>query len=771
MSGAVVRSHLAALTFWAVLGAVTLFQGVPARATDWQELGPAPLYAGPYTGRTSAIVASPSDPAKYFVAGATGGVWRTVNGGTSWTPLTDDLPVSSIGALALDPFDENIVYAGSGEANFANHSIYGLGLYKSTDGGDTWDVLAEDTFAGRTFSRIVVSHADSQVLYASIMHAGGFPARNAAKGHPLTDGPVGVFRSDDGGVTWAQLLNGLHNTAASDVWMHPGDADILYAALGDIFGLPENGIYKSVNGGESWTKLGGGLPETNVGRITLAIAPSMPERLYTIITRPSDEFGGGAALNNVFRTDNGGDTWSATNPGSFQSTYGWYLSTAIVHPTNPDMVFVGGLTLLRSINGGGNWSDKTPQHVDMHGLAFDAAGRLLCANDGGVHRSTNDGTSWTARNDGLGVIQFYPGLSAHPTVEEYIVGGTQDNGTNTYSGDGLIWEHELGGDGGYTALAIGVTTQVFGEFQGSGNLYRSTHFGPFNFRGSGIVTSDRNCFVPPIAQDPSDYRKLLYGTHRVYRTTYSGGNWSPISGDLTGGPPAAIRALVIAPSNPDVVYAATNDGRVLVSTNGGYDWDLKLTGVPGWPRVTREIAIDPVDDSTVYLAVSQFGEDQIRKSTDRGDTWTVLDGDLPDLPVNVVAIYRSDGQRVVFLGTDNGVYVASGDETRWSKYGASLPNAPVMDLVVNTPFNRLIAGTLGRGAWQIDLPNLSDPDGDGDMDLLDLGSLQNCFSGSHDSPYFEPPDSQCLDKFDFDLDGDIDSDDLMLFAGRLSGPA
>ena len=742
----------------------------PAHASEWQELGPAPLTPGPYTGRTSAIIASPTDPNRYYVGGATGGVWRTVDGGTTWEPLMDDMPVMSIGALAMDPFDENVIYAGSGEANFANHCIYGLGLYKSTNGGDSWDLLAGETFAGRTFSRIVVSVADSQVLFASIMHAGGFPARNAAKGHPLTNGPVGVFRSSDGGATWTHLSNGLPRSAASDVWMHPTDANILYAAIGDVFGLPENGIYKSTDGGDSWFKLENGLPTTTIGRISLAVAPSMPDRLYAILTNPTDEFGGGASTMGVYRSDNAGASWSSTNVGNFQATYGWYLSTAIVDPLDPDVLIVGGVEALRSINGGTSYGNVTPPHVDMHGWAYDANHRLLSANDGGVHRSVNNGGAWDALNDGLGVIQFYPGLSAS-TTQDRIIGGTQDNGTNVYMTEtGLLWSHRLGGDGGYTSLKHELVTTIFAENQGSGNLYRSINFGAFSYKGSGIDTSDRNCFLPPVTHDPEIWTYAYYGTHRVYRSGNNGESWVAISDDLTGGAPAAIRALVVAPSNRQVLYAGTNDGRFLVSQNGGFDFDLKLTGIPGWPRVTREIAVDPADEATVYLAVSQFGEDQIRRTTDYGDTWEVLDGNLPDIPVNAVAVYRQGDQRAVILGTDRGVYVSIGEETLWSQYGTGLPNAPVMDVVVDLYMNRLIAGTLGRGAWTIELPRLTDVDIDGDFDMDDLRPLQNCFSGPSDAPYFTAPSPGCQEAFDFDRDGDVDLEDLARYIERLTGP-
>ena len=672
-----VRVHRSGGCLGCLLAVVVLFVGGRASGAEWTELGPAPIANGPFAGRITAVVASPTIHEKFYIAAAAGGIWRTENNGSTWTALAQDMPTLVIGALAMDPDNEDILYAGSGEANFANHSYYGLGVYKTVDGGDSWTVLATDTFAGRTFSRILVSHADGDVLFASIMPAGGFPAINAAKGHPLAEGPVGVFRSIDGGVSWTHLTNGLPAEPASDVWLDPIDATVVYAAIGDIFGIPENGIYKSQDGGDSWVKLAGGLPTTDVGRISLAIAPSDPNRIYTIITQVSDEFGGGASLRGVYRSDDAGATWTHKPSANFQATYGWYLSTAIVHPLNPDTVFVGGVTLLRSTTGGNSWTFVTPQHVDMHGLAWDKHFHLLAADDGGLHKSTNNGSSWTALNTGLGTIQIYPGLSLSETNENFILAGMQDNGTNRRIIDSIVWSHSLGGDGGYTAVNPFNPSMLFAEFQGSGNLFRSTDGGAtFNSSGSGISGSDRNCFLPPMTYFPDSSTNLLYGTHRIYRSTNNGSSWTPITGDLTSGAPFAIRAIAIAPSNSQTVYIATNGGRIQVSTDGGFTWDLKLTDVPGWPRVTRELAIDPLDDSVAYLGIGNFGVDKVLRTTDRGDTWTSVTGDLPDVPVICVAVHHVGYRRTVFAGTDAGVYYSINDSGTWTELG-NLPHTPV----------------------------------------------------------------------------------------------
>jgi len=676
---------------------------LPLHAQTWSELGPSPITNVSYAGRVSSLACSPSDPDLYYVAGADGGVWRTRDGGQSWTPITDFMPTTAIGAVALDPSDENIIYAGTGEANYANHSRYGLGLYKSTDGGDTWQHLAENVFAGRTFSKIVIDHQNTQILYAAIARAGGFPALAAAKGHPGATGPVGVFRSTDGGATWTHLTNGIPGVEASDLAIDPVDPRIIYAAIGNIFGHAGNGIYKSTNGGDSWTKLAGGLPTTDVGRIALAIAPSDRTRLYTLIAQEADASGGSAQTRGAWRSDNSGATWTGLSAlPNIQSTYGWYLCVLAVHPANRDLALFGGLTLRRTSNGGASFSNVTPPHVDLHALGWDAAGRLLAGEDGGVHRSPDNGNTWFSLNEGLGTIQFYAGLSTHPTDPGIVIGGAQDNGTNRRDSGGQTWTHIFGGDGGWTQLDRTNPQRIFVEYQGAGNLYFSNNGGDtFDFAGSGIDPGDRNAFLPPFLINPLNPQRMLYGTQRVYRSTNAGQSWSAITGDLSDGG-GAIRALAQSPSDPQIVYAATNDGNIHVSFDEGGTFTQIENDHAGWPRVTREIVVSDFDPLRAHLAGATFGVDQVRRTRDAGLSWIALDGNLPDIPVNVVA----DNAQVagqLFAGTDAGVFITHDDGTTWARYGEGLPNVPVIDLQLDHAHGRIVVGTQGRGAWSAPL--------------------------------------------------------------------
>ena len=676
----------------------------PLSAQEWRELGPAPITTGPYTGRVAAIAPSARNANLWYVGGADGGVWKTSDAGTTWKPIGDFLPTTSVGALAVDPGNDNIVYVGTGEANFAHHSRYGVGIAKSTDGGTTWKIHGATTFGGRCISRLRIDPKQPKTIYASVTHAGGFlPPKTAGRGHPGVNGPLGVFKSTDAGVTWKQLAGGLPTTvSATDLVMDPTKPSTLYAAIGDIFGNAANGIYRSTNGGTSWTKLSRGLPTAGFGRVSLAIAASQPSRLVAIYVTQTSASARDRGTYGVYRSDDGGNNWvRLSRAGNFQASYGWYLSVAQIDPKNPNAIVLGGFSMRRSTDGGATFSTRTPPHVDLHALEFDAAGRLVCGDDGGVHVSSNLGGSWSARNQGLGLVQFYAGMSLHPSQRDTVYGGFQDNGSCVRSASG--WRRVLGGDGGHTGVDPS-GTYAFVEFQGTGRIYRSVNGGSFRWSGSGIASFDRNCFLCPFAISQSNGQRMIYGTQRVYLSTNSGASWSPISGDLTGGSPAAIHGIEIAPSNPQVFYVKTNDGRVVVSEDGGRTWNVRRSGIPGWFRTTRPFAVHPRDPRKVWVGVGWFGTDQVLYSADAGRTWKALDGNLPDIPVHCIRVdARQLEPPVMYAGTDRGVWRSLDHGRSWKQYGTNLPHAAVVDLQIDLRLERIVVATQGRGAWEAPL--------------------------------------------------------------------
>jgi hypothetical protein len=369
--------------------------------------------------------------------------------------------------------------------------------------------------------------------------------------------------------------------------------------------------------------------------------------------------------------------------------------------------------------------------VDNHALAFDSGGRVLVGDDGGLHRSFNLGSSWTGLNVGLGTAQFYPGISLSPTDARVVVGGNQDNGCNIRAADSLSWGNLTGGDGGWTQISQTSPQSLFTESQGTGNLYSSTDGGA-TFASAGAGLGGRNCFLPPYLIDPTNSSRMLYGAERVFLSTDAGATFSALSPDLTAGGSAAIRALDIAPSNPSYVYAATNDGRILSSSDGGATFALRLTGIPGWPRTTREITANPADPRTAYLAVSAFGQAHIRRTTDAGATWQTLDGDLPDLPVNTISADARFVPPVLYAGTDSGLFRSIDDGAHWRYYGAGLPNAQVVDVRIDTPRQRLVIATMGRGIWSAPIAYCyADFDDSGHLDVNDFAAFLNGFAAGN----------------------------------------
>ncbi|MCA9299475.1 MAG: hypothetical protein KDA28_10435, partial [Phycisphaerales bacterium] len=457
-----------------------------------------------------------------------------------------------------------------------------------------------------------------------------------------------------------------------------------------------------------------GLPSGH-GRLSVAVAPSDPDVVVALLTNPCSATGGGASAMGAFRSEDGGQTWASAGSVD-QSSYGWYLSTVGIDPTTPTTVFYGGLEMRRYVNGSG--SNVTPPHVDVHDVDWDASGRLLVACDGGAFRSTDNGNSWTSLNTTLSTIQFYAGISTHPADDEWFISGAQDNGSNRRDTTGTGWTTVVGGDGGWTRVDQTRPSRVFAESQGTGNLYRSVNGGSnFNYVGGDL--SGRNCFLPPYVLDPVDPDVMLYATHRVHRSTDGGTSWSVHSGDLTNGS-GAIRSLAIAPSDRAVVYAATNDGNVQVSFDGGATFAMIRQGHAGWPRVTREIHVDSTDASTMYLAGATFGVDQVLRTRDFGATWTSLDGDLPDVPVNVIATDDRYDPPTIFAGSDSGLWRSIDGGTHWARYGCGMPHAVVVDLAVEADRNRVVVSTQGRGAWLVALRVPTDLNGDRVVDVFDV---------------------------------------------------
>lgn len=674
---------------------------------QWEELGPYAINGvlGTETsGRVSAIACDPLDAARAFVAGTDGGVWRTLDAGASWRFVSSRWPTTAGGALALDPTDPDIIYAGSGEGNYHEQSRYGLGLFKSVDGGDRWQQLGKSTFAGRCFSSIVVDPTDPQIVFAAISPAGGVPfgQRPAARQHPDRDGPFGVFRSTDGGVSWTHLTQGLPTLPCSSLAIHPTNPQVLYAAMALVTGNVQNGVYRTLDGGASWALAPGTLPVGSaVGRITLDVARSDGNRVYVLMAKRANSYGSFSTTLGGWSSADGGGSWTGMAIPELHPYHSGTRDALLgVDPTDANHVFIGGRTLHRSTDGGISFYDVTPGTMGQHALAFDAAGRVLVGSDGGVHRSPTGAGPWTSLNRGLGTALCFSGIAAHPQDEERFLGSTADNAAVRRDSFPLGW-HQLNYYSGWASYDPDDPQRVFLSAIISGNFYRSVDGGvTFTWSGTGIDPTD-SAYLAPFVVDPHDSNRLLYATNRIYRSTNGGLDWTPISPFLSG-PTRVVRCLAQCPSHPDVVWAGMTDGRVYVSVDGGESFTHVLSTSICSYNPTKDIFSHPEDPATAWVTDARFGVTQLQVTHDYGVTWTALDANLPDVPANTVAVIPGVRDRI-FLGTDRGLFFSPNGGGNWRRYGKGLPQAMVVDILLEPERNRIVVTTSGRGIWRAPL--------------------------------------------------------------------
>jgi len=686
----------------AVRQARELNAGARSSSGSWLQSGPTNV-----GGRVTAIAVHPTTPSILWIGAADGGVLKSTNSGTNWTPLTDDFGSLSIGALALNPTDPNVLLAGTGEANASGDSYDGIGILKTTNGGTTWTVSGLEE--SQRIGRIAFDPTNPNRIHVAV--AGSLFKKSASRG---------MYRSTDGGTSWQQTLFVSDSTSAIDVAVHPTDGNIVYAAFWERLRSPENRkvggatsrIWKSTNGGDSWSVLSTGLPTPGptVGRIGLAIAKSLPTTIYAAYADDPGFFAG------LFRSTNSGTSWTRVDDGSdlsdVYSSFGWYFGNVRVSPSNANTVYVVGFDLARSTNGGSSWSFITQdQHVDFHDLAIvpSSPGLFYSGNDGGVFSTTNSGGSWAKKPD-LPITQFYA-ITVDAQLPQRIYGGTQDNSTpRTLTGALDDWDILIGGDG-FTCLVDPTNSNIiYGEFQ-YGGLEKSTNGGAsFVDATSGVGFSDRINWSMPYVMDPANHLRLYLGTHRVYRTTNGAGSWTAISPDLTDGAGGGnlvfgtLTTLAVAPSAPGTVYAGSDDGNVHVTTNDGGSWTEIDAGLPlRW--VTR-VAVDPTNAAIAYVTFSGYKEDDflphVFRTTNFGGSWADISSNLPEAPVNDLVV-DPDNTNHLYIATDVGVFATADLGASWQVFGTDLPIAVIADLELHDASRTLVAGTHGRSSFKISI--------------------------------------------------------------------
>jgi hypothetical protein len=688
--------------------------------TAWTAIAPGALLNGqtpggqPSSGRISALAADPTNPSVLYVGAAGGGVWKTANAGTTWTPLTDGQSTLFMGALAVAPSNPNVLYAGTGEANNSGDSYYGRGVLKSTDGGSTWSLLANSLFNRRTISRVVIDPTNANTVYVAVSDFG----ENGLGGN------TGIWKSTDGGVHWSNTSTALPSIsttdAFSDLVIDPTNPQVLYAAVGTPGGGNANGVYKTVNGGTTWSVAGNFPLGTADSTIRLALAPSAHLTLYAAVTDPVT---GGLAK--MLKSTDGGAHWTtlANTPdyltASSDAGQGDYDSTLAVDPANPNVVYAGGSfdagSMVESTDGGQTWADiyqgadGNGPHADHHAIGFDAAGRLLDGNDGGLWRLDNPtpgSVHWTDLNGNLDTIQDYS-VALDPTDPNRLYGASQDNGTDLYTGaaNGTI---VAGGDGGTVLVDPGNPARLYHTYaREDDDFFERSDDGGTTWaqKTTGINPNDPSNFYVPVVVDPARPGRLLLGTNHVYETTNGGDQWTAIGGPGSPGwtTTATIDSVAVAPTDSKTIYVSAG-GHILVTTDHGAHWAQRdPVASPSSLLNFAQILVDPTNAQTAYAVAANFASDtgggHVWRTTNGGQTWTNITSNLPDLPTWSIAL---DAQAAtLYVGDDSGVYYSRNLGSTWSSLGTGLPHAQVASLALSSNLGILAAGTHGRGVWEI----------------------------------------------------------------------
>ncbi len=716
-------------------------------------------YIGPVGNRVASVAGVPGDPNVYYAGAASGGVWKTTDGGIHWSPIFDDQPVQSIGALAVAPSNPSVVWAGTGEPWIRSHISIGNGVYKSTDAGRTWSHMGLDS-TGR-IGRFAIDPTNPDIVFV------------AAQGYSY--GPQsqrGIFRTTDGGKTWERVLFVDENTGGIDVVMHPTNSRILFAAMwqlemhtwGRESGGPGSGIFMSSDGGTTWTRLrGNGLPTHDVGKIGLAIARSNPNRVYALIeTGDGNPFHGNPSDNGeLWRSDDGGTTWRVASYDRDLACRQPYYTRTVVSTDNPDELYFlcanfsrstdGGASVGRGGRGGGaGAAGFTAAGGDNHDMWIDPtnANRMAVANDGGISISTTRGRTWNRVQ--LPIAQIY-----HVTVDSripyYVYGNKQDGPSyrgpsNSRTGGQIArseWHGVEGGESGWatpdpvdpniiwsTASGSGSRGGIVVRFDERTRTGQNVEVWPYSTGGHPADdVKYRFVWDAPFTISPHDHNRIYTGSQYVHMTTDGGRSWRVISPDLTRNDKSkqkisggltpdnigveygdVVYAIAESRVRPGVIWVGTNDGQVQITQNGGTSWtnvSANVPGMPAWGSV-RHIEPSRYDVASAYMIVDAHQENNrdpwVYKTNDFGKTWKLIVNGIHKTPLSYAHIVREDPVRrgLLYLGLENALYVSFDDGERWQPLQLNLPHAPVYGMVIPDQMNDLVIATYGRGFWILD---------------------------------------------------------------------
>ncbi len=704
---------------------------------SFRSLGPAFM-----SGRIADIVLHPKQRRTWYVAVGSGGVWKTTNAGTTWTPLFDKQASYSIGSLTLDPNNPNTVWVGTGENVSGRHVGYGDGVYRSRDGGQNWEKLGLDK--SERIGMIRVDPRDSNTVFV------------AAQG-PLWSGggERGLYKTTDGGKNWRKVLGeGLGNTplddqytGVSEVHLDPRNPDVMYAVSWQrlrnvavvMDGGPGTGIHKSEDGGETWRELTQGLPKENTGKTGLAISPQNPDVLYATIEVANRKGG-------FWRSEDGGESWNKQSEYLSSGTGPHYYQELFASPHQFDRVYQMDVHLHMTEDGGKNFQrlQHDTKHVDHHAMAFDPTDPdyLLVGNDGGIYESLDLGKTWRFI-DNLPITQFYKVAVDYDTPFYNVYGGTQDNNSQggpsqTDNNVGIRnsdWFVTLFGDGHQSAVDPTNPDIIYAQWQ-QGNLTRfdrrtgeSVYIRP---QPGADEPPDRYNWDAPILISPHDPKTLYFGTQRVWKSDDYGDSWTAISSDLTRDENRTrrpvmgrtwsydsawdlyamsmfntITSLSESPLVEGLVYVGTDDGLIQISEDNGANW-RRVDSLPGVPErfFVNDIKADLHDPDTVYVVVDDHKHGDfspyVLRSTNRGRSWRSIASNLPDRHILWRLVQDHERPELLFLGSEFGVFFTVNSGGRWTKLNGGVPNIPFRDLVIQQRENDLVGATFGRSFYVLD---------------------------------------------------------------------
>ncbi len=688
-------------------------------------------HVGPGGNRTIAAAGIPGDPRTYYIGAASGGLWKTEDSGLTWKPVFDDQDVSSVGAVAVSRSDSNIVWVGTGETNVRSNISIGNGVYKSVDGGETWQHMGLTETA--RVGRIVIHPDDPDVVYVAAMGTAYGPQEER-----------GIFRTTDGGENWERVLFTDPGTGGIEIAMHPDDADTLIAGMWPIHirtwgrhsGGPNGGLYKTSDSGDSWKKLTNGLPRGDIGNVAVSYAPSDPDIVYALIETDQARFDG-----ILWRSDDGGENWRLVSYDQEYMNRPHFYTRIVVAPDNPEEIYMLASEFLVSKDGGLTSQAFGDLGGDEHDLWIDPDNpdRMIGTNSQGVRISTNRGKSWLYK--ALPVAQMYH-VSVDDQVPYFLYGNRQDGPTYRIpSTTARLTKRTMGMGGGLAGFTFvdPFDNSVVWASNEQGVLDR------FDL-STGQVRNVQVWPETPVGRSPRDIRyrwiwsypfipsrhtpnTLYAGSQFVHKTTDGGENWVEISPDLTLNDPDmqidsggltvenvsvdygnTLYALAESPLDADVLWAGSNDGLIHVTRDGGETWTNVTENLHGLPPLGTVTSIDAsrYDKGTAYVSIDLHQVDDrdtyIYKTGDYGAKWTKITNGIPQSQLGYAQIVREDlvRQGLLYAGTENALYTSFDDGQLWQKFDNGLPPAPYRWIALQENYGDLVASTYGRGYWILD---------------------------------------------------------------------